>query len=84
VIDGEFEALRDGKWQRLAMGEALFSSRGSIHTFRNVGTTMGRVMVFVTPGGFESYLEEISLCSPATEMPKILEISDKYGIKFYM
>jgi hypothetical protein len=66
------------------LGEASFGPRGSIHTFRNVGKTLGRVMVFITPGGCENYLEEISKCSPATEMQKILEISARYGITFHM
>jgi hypothetical protein len=32
----------------------------------------------------ENYLEEISVYSPAADMPKILEISERYGIAFHM
>jgi quercetin dioxygenase-like cupin family protein len=84
VIEGDFEVLSNGKWSSLATGEAFYSSRGSIHTFRNSGSTPGRVMVFITPGGFENYLEAISPYSPATDMSKILEISERYGITFHM
>jgi quercetin dioxygenase-like cupin family protein len=84
VLEGDFEILSDGQWRRLAIGEAIFSPRNSIHTFRNVGEALGRVMVFITPGGFEEYLEEIGRCSPATEMQTILDISSRYGITFHM
>jgi len=83
VLEGDFEILSDGNWRALARGEAAYSERGSIHTFRNTGTTPGRVIIFITPAGFENYLEEISHFSPATDMPKILEISEKYGITFH-
>jgi quercetin dioxygenase-like cupin family protein len=83
VLDGDFEVLSEGKWSRLATGEVAYSQRGSIHTFRNVGTTLGRIMIFITPGGFEKYLEAISPYSPTTDMPKILDISDKYGVTFH-
>jgi hypothetical protein len=41
-------------------------------------------LIVVTPGGFEKYLEEIGGYSPATDMPKIMEISNHYGITFYV
>jgi len=84
VLNGEFELLMDGQWRPLVLGGAAYARRGSIHTFRNSGKTIGRLMVVVTPGGFEKYLEEIGSYSPATDMPKIIEISDRYGITFYL
>jgi quercetin dioxygenase-like cupin family protein len=84
VIEGEFEILSEGKWRPLATGEAAYSKRGSFHTFRNTGTTPGRVIIFITPGGFENYLEAISHLPPATDMPKVLEISERYGITFHI
>ena len=41
-------------------------------------------MIVITPGGFERYLQEIGGYSPATDMPKIIEISNRYGITFYL
>lgn len=84
VLNGEFELLIDGKWHSLVPGEAAYARRGSIHTFRNSGTTVGRIMVVITPAGFEKYLQEIGGYSPATDMPKIIEISNRYGITFHL
>jgi hypothetical protein len=41
-------------------------------------------MIVITPGSFEKYLQEIGGYSPATDMPKIIEISNRYGITFYL
>ena len=68
----------------LAKGEVAYGQRGGIHTFRNVGSIPGRVLIFITPAGFESYLEAISVYSPAADMPKILEISGQYGITLHV
>jgi hypothetical protein len=56
--------------------------RGSVHTFRNVGDTVGRVLIFVTPSGLEKYLEEISPLRVPEDMPRLVEISARYGIAF--
>jgi quercetin dioxygenase-like cupin family protein len=84
VLDGDFELLREGSWHTLPRGEAVLAPRGNIHTFRNSGKSLGRLMIFITPSGFEKYLEEISPYSPATDMPKIIEISNRYGITFHL
>jgi quercetin dioxygenase-like cupin family protein len=84
VLEGDFEVFRDGQWHPSAKGEAAYGPREGIHTFRNIGTTPGSVMIFITPGGLENYLEAISIYSPAVDMPKILEISEKYGITFHV
>ncbi len=84
ALDGDFEILMDGKWHPLVPGEATYARRGSIHTFRNSGKMIGRLMIVITPGGFEKYLEEIGGYSPVTDMTKIIEISNRYGITFYL
>ena len=65
-------------------GYYAYGPRGGTHTFRNAGKTPGRLLVFITPAGFENYLEEISPYSPITGLAKIIEISNRYGIKFQL
>lgn len=84
VLDGDFELFGNGQWHPIAAGEPAFGPRGVIHTFRNSGTTRGRILVFAAPAGFENYLEEISLYSPATDLAKILQISERYGVTFHL
>lgn len=82
VIDGEYEFLDDGVWRRVEPGQTVHKSPGSLHTFRNVGTTVGKMLVFVTPAGFEKYLEEISPLSMPQDLVKVLAISERFGISF--
>ena len=82
VIDGEYEFLVDGNWVKASAGDSFYRGRGTIHTFRNCGTTTGRILIFVQPGGFQSYLEEISPLSVPSDLGKLIEISNRYGITF--
>ena len=80
VLEGEYEFLQEGRWTKVAPGEAVHATRGGVHTFRNVGSTMGRMLFFATPAGLEKYLEEISKLSVPEDMPQVLAVSDRYGI----
>ncbi len=84
VLEGDFEILVEGQWHPIVKGEPIFAPRGFVHTFRNSGSTTGKLCVFVAPAGFEDYLEELGPYLPPTDMPKILEISERYGISFHM
>jgi quercetin dioxygenase-like cupin family protein len=82
VLEGDFEIFSSGQWSKLALGEAVQGNRDAVHTFRNAGTTTGRMLIFASPAGLEKYLEEISVLSIPQDMPQILAISERYGIKF--
>ena len=82
VLEGDYEFLQNGEWHRVAQGESVHAVRGSIHTFRNAGTAIGKMLIFVTPGGFEKYLKEISSLSIPGDMEEIIAISDRYEISF--
>lgn len=83
VLEGDFEILDNGQWRNVPKGEFFFAPRGSIHTFRNSGTTVGRMAVFIAPAGFEGFFEQIEGLTPA-DMPKLLEIADKFGLSFHL
>ena len=82
VLEGAYEYLKDGQWHPFPNGQAVHSQRGSVHTFRNVGDKNGRMLVFVTPGGFEKYLEAVSVFSILGDMAEVLAVSERYGITF--
>jgi quercetin dioxygenase-like cupin family protein len=84
ALEGEFEMLIGGQWVPTPVGEIFFSQRNSIHTFRNVGTTDGKIAVFVSPAGFEKFLEELSPYTPPKDIPIILDIAKRHGITFHL
>jgi hypothetical protein len=79
VLEGEYEFLENGKWRKAEPARAIQAMRGSVHTFRNVGTTTGKMLVFVAPAGMEKYLEGISPLSMPGDLSQLLAISDRYG-----
>ena len=82
VVEGDYEFLVDGQWIKASAGDSFYRARGTVHTFRNCGATTGKILIFVTPGGFQSYLEEISPLSVPADMATLLAISARYGISF--
>lgn len=82
VLEGDYEFLVDGEWVKASTGDAMHRRRGTVHTFRNCGSTTGRLLITVTPAGLEKYLEEISPLAIPEDIPRLVEISRKYGINF--
>lgn len=83
VLEGEFEFLDKGEWRSIPKGEFIFARRGSVHTFRNAGSTTGKIAVFLAPAGFERFFEKIDGLSPA-DIPKVLEIGKTFGLTFQL
>ncbi len=84
VLEGDYEFLQNGEWHKLGRGETAHAMRGSVHTFRNAGSTTGKLLIFVTPAGMDAYLEEISPLTLPGDMTQIIAISERYGISFPM
>lgn len=68
----------------MSSGQAVYAPRGAVHTFRNTGATLGRMLVFVAPAGMEKYLEEISVLSMPDDGAQLFAISEHYGITFVL
>ncbi len=84
VIEGEFEFICDGKRTTGGPGTIAHLPRGVAHCFRNVGDIRGRVLVTVTPAGFEDFFIEASALTPEQQrdIPRLTEIAARHGIEF--
>ena len=58
VVSGEFKVKLGDRIMSAPAQSVMFVPRGTAHTFQNVGTEPGVVLVGVTPGGFERIFEE--------------------------
>jgi uncharacterized cupin superfamily protein len=81
---GEWESFDGKAWTRFEPGESRFFLRGSVHGYRNCGTTTGRIVTVATPGGLDEYFERISGVLMPQDAEKLFEISDGHGINFLM
>jgi len=59
VMEGTFSFLVGEQTVRAETGTFVYVPRGTVHTFTNIDTTAGRLLVTVTPAGFEKYFEAI-------------------------
>ena len=81
VLEGEYEFTCGGKTFIAGKGATIFAPRGVPHTYRYVGHTPGRLMVTMTPAGFEQFFEEVGALQQQ-EIPHVIEIGKKYGLEF--
>jgi len=58
VVSGEFKVKLGERIMSAPAQSIIFVPRGTPHTFQNVGTEPGVLLVGVTPGGFEKMFEE--------------------------
>jgi glyoxylate utilization-related uncharacterized protein len=58
VVKGEFKLKLGDRIVSAPAQSVMFVPRGTPHTFQNVGTEPGVILVGVTPGGFEKSFEE--------------------------
>ena len=93
VLEGEYEFLDDDRRTRKAgAGSLIYVPKGNLHSYKNVGDKLGRMLVSQTPGGLhERFFEELG--EPATDktkppaskdqpdIEKLASIAAKYGIE---
>lgn len=65
ILEGEMEFLAGGDTIQAGAGSLVHIPKGTMHTFKNVGTTPARFLVMVVPGGFEKFFFEVG--EPATD-----------------
>lgn len=60
VLDGEFQVTFGEQTIAVHPGASIFVPKGNPHTIANIGTSRGRILVFLSPPGFEGYWNEMS------------------------
>ena len=65
VLSGRFLFVCGDKETEVGEGGCVLLPRGIPHRFENIGSSMGRLMVIVTPGGFEGFFQAVAEAGPA-------------------
>src|SRR5439155_25420497 len=94
VLEGEVEFQLGDEKVVAKPGAFIQGPRGIPHSFRNNTQSPARMLVFVTPAGFENFVQEFaqpvaSFDSPAipvtkNEIDKLLNVAPKYGIQILL
>ena len=82
VLEGEYELFDGQQWTPFCRGEYQSKLRGELHTFRNCGSTTGKMLIMATPGGLDEYFEFISPLTLPQDITRLIEISKMFGITF--
>jgi quercetin dioxygenase-like cupin family protein len=65
-------------------GDTVCGPRGSRHTLLNIGSTPGRTLVTVVPGGLDMFFQELSVAVPVGTPPNpsvVQPIFTRYGLE---
>ena len=79
VIEGQFRFWCGGDVFEGGPGATLVAPPHKRHRWENVGSKTGRLLMWVTPGGFERFFGEVDALADPTPQA-ILEIETRYGI----
>jgi quercetin dioxygenase-like cupin family protein len=91
VLEGTFEFLAGDRTITATSGTMVHGPKGIPHTFKNVGSTTGKLLVIASPAGFENFVAEVG--APATdaaspppppgpaEIEHLVTVARKYGME---
>jgi quercetin dioxygenase-like cupin family protein len=92
VLEGEYEFLLEGHTIRASASYLLYVPKGTLHTHKNVGERVGRMLISQTPGGlYEHFFEAVGkpvygdgrplVFEDHPNMRRIVEVAAEYGIE---
>ena len=81
VLEGRFAFWCNGARVELTEGGVICVPRGAEHRFQNIGSSMGRLMVVMTPGGFEGFFRAVAQ-EPGASLDRICQIGEQFNLRF--
>ena len=84
VMSGRFKIAHKDHDMEVGSGEVVFLSRNETHTFKNVSSQPAKLLITITPAGFEGFFRDVSQrkLSPPKDMQEINAVAEQYGLKF--
>ncbi len=91
IQSGEIEFQLDDRTLMATAGSFLHSPKGQLHRFTNTASVPAKLLIWVTPAGFEKFIAEVgkavngqvtagAVLSPE-DLDKILATAPKYGLE---
>ena len=78
VLSGTFLFVGGDSRTELSEGGCILLPRRVPHRFQNVGDATGRVMLIVTPGGFEGFFSAVE----GAALADVDDIAARFGLRF--
>jgi quercetin dioxygenase-like cupin family protein len=84
VLEGKLEFALEGRSKRASAGSFFLVPKGTTHTLRNLGPGAARILVLLTPPGFEGYWDEASRLLEASggepDPERMRALQEKYNM----
>jgi quercetin dioxygenase-like cupin family protein len=82
VLEGTF--WHGDHTMEVRQGDVAFMPRNEAHTYQNIGSATGRLLVTITPAGFEGFFREASKrkLTPPNDMAEINALAAQCGLSF--
>lgn len=91
ILEGELTFFIAGTQQTATAGTLLHGPKNILHTFKNLGTTPARMLVWMSPAGFENFFAEVGVPIAEGETPpqevtgehieRLLAVAPKYQLE---
>ncbi len=91
ILEGEFEVHVDEQRLTAGPGSWVTLAKGSLHHFKNIGSTRAKMLILATPAGLDQFFleagREATGTSPESsavtpdDIEKLLAVAPKYGIE---
>jgi quercetin dioxygenase-like cupin family protein len=91
IVEGQFKVSIDSQELTAGPGSWVQLARGSLHHFKNVGTSSGKMLILASPAGLDQFFleagREASTTTPEVGAPteadvqRLLDVAPKYGIE---
>jgi mannose-6-phosphate isomerase-like protein (cupin superfamily) len=83
ILEGDFKLQVGDHVDTVGAGAFVYFPKGMPHTYKNVGKKPGRFLQFLTPAGYERFLEELDTGSEdgMMDFTDLAAVADQYGIE---
>lgn len=61
ILEGTYEFILDGRRVEAGPGCFIHVPRRTVHSLKNIGTTMGRTLVSISPGGLMHFFDDVGI-----------------------
>lgn len=83
VLEGSFRMAVDGQEATIGPGTLVFTPRGTVHSFSNIGATIGRLLEWTIPGSNEPYFRAVhEMGERGFDLERLGEINRQFATEF--
>jgi mannose-6-phosphate isomerase-like protein (cupin superfamily) len=78
ILEGELNVVVGDRTVTATAGAFVLVPRGTVHTYSKTGAASAKILVIISPAGFEKFFEEIA---GPPDLEKIKTLAPKYNLE---